>query len=154
MTHIAPILAEGCLSPPPCCNKPSSSVLQCFAPRCFAEEERDLQSHRRARCRAEAAGNLVETEPAPSGSSPVLGQLMFPLQALVPTGIRGSHNLPDHRKQITGLSAMKKLRGEEVLFPLFSSPIFARPLSVVPGITSLLRCTCAFGKVGGSGRGG
>lgn len=135
MAHIAQILAEGCLSPPRCCNKPSSFVFQCFAPRCFAEEERDLQSHRRARCslhhRAEAPGDLVVTEPAPAGSSPVLGKLIFPLEALVPVGIPGSHNLPDHRTQITGLSAVKKQRGEEeeVLFPPLSSPIFARPLS-------------------------
>lgn len=160
MAHIAQILAEGCLSPPRCCNKPSSFVFQCFAPRCFAEEERDLQSHKRARCslhhRAEAPGDLVVTEPAPAGSSPVLGKLIFPLEALVPVGIPGSHNLPDHRKQITGLSAVKKQRGEEeeVLFPLLSSPIFARPLSGVPGIMSLPRCTRAVGKVGGSGRGG
>lgn len=117
MTHIAQILAEGCLSPPHCC-KPSSSVLRCFALRCFAEEEGELQSHRRARCslhhRAEAAGDLVVTEPAPAGSSTVLGKLIFPLEALVPMGIPGSRNLPDHRKQITGLSALKKLRGEEV----------------------------------------
>lgn len=52
-------------------------------------------------------------DPAPAGSSPVLGQLMFALEALAPMGIPGSHNLPDHRKQITDLSAMKKLRGEE-----------------------------------------
>lgn len=82
------------------------------------------------------------TEPAPAGSSPVLGQVMFALEALVTMGIPGSHNLPDHRKQITDLSAMKKLRGEEekVLFLLLSFPISARALSGVPGIMSLPRC--------------
>lgn len=95
-----------------------------------------MQSHRRAwvslHHRAEAAGDLVVTEPAPAGSSPLLEQLMFALEALVPMGIPESHNLSDHRKQITDLPAMKKLRGEEekvLLFLLPSSPKPARALS-------------------------
>lgn len=95
------------------------------------------------------------TEPAPAGSSAVLGQLMFALEALVPMGIPGSHNLPDHRKEMADLSAMKKLRGEveEVLFPLLSSPVSARALSGVPGM-SLPRCTHAVGKGEGREQGG
>lgn len=94
-----------------------------------------MQSYRRTQCslhhKAEAAGDLVVPEPAPTGSSPVLGQLMFALQALVPMGIPGSHNLSAHSKQITHLPAMKKLRGEKekVLFLLLSSPKPARALS-------------------------
>lgn len=115
-----------------------------------------MQSHRGAHCslqhRAEAAGDLVVTEPAPAGSSAVLGQLMSALEALVPMGVPGSHNLPDHREEITDLSAMEKLRGEEeeVLFPLLSSSASARALSGVPGMP-LPRCTHAVGK--GEGRG-
>lgn len=89
-----------------------------------------MQSHRRAHYslhhRAEAAGELLVTEPAPAGSSPGLGQMRF---ALVPMGILASHNLPVHRKQITELSAMKKLRGEEeeVQFPLLFPQYLQEP---------------------------
>ena len=85
---------------------------------------------------------------APAGLLPVLGQLVFPRKVLVPMGIPGSHNLSDCRKQINGLSAMKKTRGEEgkALFPAPLSPTFTRALTVVPEILSLPRCTHAVDK--------
>lgn len=105
-----------------------------------------MQSHRRAHCslhhRAESAGDLVVTEPAPDVSSPVLGQLMFALEVLVPMGIPGSHKLRDHRKEIADLSAMKKLRGGGFLFPLLSSSVSARALSEVPEVPPQVHTCC------------
>lgn len=111
-----------------------------------------MQSHTQVRCGlrhgAEAGGDLVGTEVAPSGCSPALGQLLVPLNVPVPMGILGNHNLCDHRNQITGLSAVKKTRGKEgkVLFPAPFSPVFMRALTVVPETLSLRRYTHAVDK--------
>lgn len=111
-----------------------------------------MQSHTQVRCGlrhgAEAAGDLVGTEVAPSGCSPALGQLLVPLKVPIPMGILGNHNLCDRRKQITGLSAVKKTRGEEgkVLFPAPFSPVFMRALTAVPETLSLPRYTHAVDK--------
>lgn len=84
----------------------------------------------------------MRTETAPARHSPALGQLIFPLKD------PGNHNLSDHRKRITGLSAMKKTRGEEgeALVPAPFSPTFTRALKVVPEVLSLPGCTHAVHK--------